>query len=106
MHGDIGIIGLTTDLRIIDLAGLVSPVSLAQENGQRVSFGRLVELTNPDIICLQDDPLRAESIKWPFRRRSFDDESQKREFLESYFQTDLGSPKACPVAFVSRELAK
>jgi hypothetical protein len=30
MIGDIGIIGFTTELRIIDLAGLVSPVSLAQ----------------------------------------------------------------------------
>ena len=32
---DIGVIGYTTDVRIIDLAGLVSPVSVAQENGQR-----------------------------------------------------------------------
>jgi hypothetical protein len=30
MIGDIGIIGFTTALRIIDLAGLVSPVPLAQ----------------------------------------------------------------------------
>ena len=64
MIGDIGIIGFTTELRIIDLAGLVSPVSLAQENGKRVSFGRLVELSSPDIICLQDNPLNADSIRW------------------------------------------
>ena len=45
MIGDIGIIGFTTKLRMIDLAGLVSPVSLAQENGKTVSFGRIVELS-------------------------------------------------------------
>jgi hypothetical protein len=116
MIGDIGVIGYTTDLRIVDLAGLVSPVSLAQENGQTVSFGRLVELTNPDIICLQkpsrdraslatatqDNPLHAGLITWaPLRHRSFDDASQKREFLESYFQTDLGS-ETCPFVFVRR----
>jgi hypothetical protein len=105
MIGDIGIIGFTTELRIIDLAGLVSPVSLAREDGQTVSFGRIVELSNPDIICLQDNPLNADSITWaPLRHRSFDDASQKREFLESYFPTDFGS-KVCPFVFVSRALA-
>jgi hypothetical protein len=106
MIGDIGIIGFTTKLRIIDLAGLVSPVSLAQENGQTVSFGRIVELTNPDIICPHVNPLNADSITWAdLRHRSFDDGSQKRKFLESYFPTDLGS-KVCPFVFVSRDLAK
>jgi Gpi18-like mannosyltransferase len=105
MIGDIGIIGYTTKLRIIDMFGLVSPVVFARENGEIVSFGRIVELSRPDIICLQDDPLNADSIKWPLRHRSFDDASQKREFLESYFPTDLGS-KVCPFVFVSRALAK
>ena len=105
MIGDIGIIGFTTNLRIIDLAGLVSPVSLAQENGQKVSFGRIVDLSNPDIICLRDNPLNADSINSAFlRHRSFDDASQKREFLASFFPTDLGS-KVCPFVFVSRDLA-
>jgi hypothetical protein len=105
MIGDIGIIGFTTELRIIDLFGLVSPVVFARENGLIVSFGRIVELSNPDIICLQDDPLNADSIKWPLRHRSFDDASQKREFLESYAPADVGS-EVCPFAFVSRDLAK
>lgn len=107
MIGDIGIIGFTTGLRIIDLAGLVSPVSLAHENGQRVSFGRLVELSHPDIICLQEDPLFAESISWhtALRHRSFDDPSQKRDFLASYFPVDLGSGR-CPFAFASKDLVK
>jgi hypothetical protein len=107
MIGDIGIIGYTTKLRIIDVAGLVSPVSFAQENGQNVSFGRIVELSRPDIIGLQQNPLNADSIEWhnALRHRSFDDASQKREFLESYFPIDLGS-KVCPFVFVSRALAK
>jgi hypothetical protein len=106
MIGDIGIIGFTTELRIIDLAGLVSPVSLAQENGRRVSFGRIVELSKPDIICLQENPLNADSISWhtALRHRSFDDASQKREFLESYIPTDLGS-EVCRFVFLSRALA-
>ena len=107
MIGDIGMIGFTAKLRIIDLAGLVSPVSLAQENGQKVSFGRIVELSNLDIICLQENPLNVDSIEWhtALRHRSFDDASQKREFLESYFPTDLGS-EVCPFVFVSRAFLK
>jgi hypothetical protein len=105
MIGDIGIIGFTTKLRIIDLAGLASPVSLARENGQKVSLGRIVELSDPDIICLHDNPLNAYSINSAFlRHRSFDDALQKREFLNAYFQTDLGS-KVCPFVFVSKDLA-
>jgi hypothetical protein len=71
-----------------------------------VSFGRIVELSNPDIICLQDNALNADSIDFVFlRHRSFDATSQKREFLESYFRTDFGS-EVFPFVFVSSDLAK
>lgn len=106
MTAEIGMIGFATELRIIDLAGLVSPVSLAQENGRRVSFGRIVELSKPDIICLQENPLNADSISWhtALRHRSFDDASQKREFRQLYVAVDLGS-EVCRFVFLSRYLA-
>ena len=54
-------------------------------------------MSRPDIICLQGNPLNADSIKChtAVRHRSFDDVSQKREFLKSNFPTDLGSEVCC-----------
>ena len=101
---DIGIIGYTTDLRIIDLAGLVSPLSVAQENGHKLSFATIVERSQPDVICLKNDPLEADTIsESSLLHRTFDDEPQKNRFLQAYAPVDLGS-QVCSSAFVRQEL--
>lgn len=105
MIADIGVVGYASQMRIIDLAGLVSPISVAEENGQELSFGRIVEVSRPDIICLKNNPLTHTMInESSLQHRSFENEAERHAFIRAYVPADLGS-SVCPFAFVRWELA-
>ncbi|MFO7534348.1 MAG: hypothetical protein R6X19_01460 [Kiritimatiellia bacterium] len=100
MIADIGIVGYETGFRIVDLAGLVTPQAVAESTLKAPSFGTLVEQTSPDLICLKNNPLEAESIvESMIRYRSFEDALQKGRFLRTYSPTNIGS-SVCPFVFV------
>jgi len=90
--GDIGIVGYVTNMRIIDLAGLISPETVLQASYEENSLATLVEHLKPDIICLRDNPLQNKTIvESLIRYDSFNTDAQRQNFLSNYSYKDLGS---------------
>lgn len=116
MLGDIGIVGYKTNLRIIDLAGLVSPIGIAQgEDGKIVSFDELVKNERPDVICLRDDPTTRDVIRdglierqtFPVRHNGpwvdIDELSTRGHAFELGYQRVIDSEIAPYFVFVHRQ---
>jgi hypothetical protein len=92
MIADIGVVGYTTGLRVIDLAGLVTPEVLDKTRKKPVVLGSLIDRMSPDIICLQKNLLERDMVvESSIRYQSFDSEQQRNRFLRNYSCINLGS---------------
>lgn len=106
MVGDIGIVGYKTGLRIIDLAGLVSPeVTRKGADGQKLSFGALVQTDQPDVLLMREDPRDTDTILDGLNlAHTFTDAPEKARFDASYMLVDVNYEFFHPFIFVKRSL--
>ena len=106
MVGDIGIVGYKTGLRIVDLAGLVSPeVFRKGTDGQKLSFGALVQADQPDVLLMREDPRETDTILDGLNQaHTFTDDAEKTRFDASYMLVDVNYEFFHPFIFVKRSL--
>lgn len=103
MIADIGIVGYTTRMQIIDLAGLVSPAVIERDSREPLSIGALAKRIQPDIICLKQNPLNRRTIvESSVKYRSFDNDQQSTWFQNHYIYTNMGSA-ICPHVFIVKD---
>lgn len=99
MLDDIGIVGWSSRLVIVDSAGLVSPLGAQRSHGRLLSMATLAERTKPDVICLKVDPEAGTVTDPVFKRRLFDDAGQRSRLLGRYrlVPAVVGDYRACLV---------
>ncbi len=87
MEGDIGILAYRTNMRIIDLGGLVSPQVLPQHEGQPRYFSDLVREERPEMICIEAEihhqPIMDEVVT---QYVAFKHEADKKAFFADYVE--------------------
>jgi hypothetical protein len=85
MLDDIGIVGWSTNLVVVDNAGLVSPLATERRGGRLLSLATLAERTAPDVICLRFDPATGAKVTDSLSRRPlFDSAEQETQLLSVY----------------------
>jgi hypothetical protein len=103
MLGDIGMVGYVSRLRIIDLAGLVSPATLTVQNSGQPRLRNLNAVTTPDIICLRTDPWKNDCI-YESGMRYECSRPEDRQFLRDLYQPmGLGSSEY-PIVLIKKQM--
>jgi len=90
MISQIGLVGYRSKLRIIDLAGLVSPSVFHAEHGEEARFlSDMIQEEKPSVLCFQEDILANRIIRdGAILHRTFRNEAAKEEFLQDYVQPE------------------
>lgn len=106
MLADIGIVGYhNPNVRIVDLAGLVSKKTLELgSDGRLLSYGAVIKKEKPGIIAFRSDIFKVNSFEEAqVVRSSFDDDSQLVSLIVSYSRIQSGNPYYVAV-FVRKDL--
>jgi len=84
-EGDIGILAYRTNMRIVDLGGLVSPEVMPKKEGEFRYFSDLVREQRPELICIESD-VRSDKVldELVVQYRAFRNKNDKAAFFKQY----------------------